>query len=301
MENSISDFKNKHIGERVFLIGNGPSLRETPLDKLQDEYTIAMNKIDLVYSSVDWRPSYFVYVRSPPPTEERIKHYEKSIHLGIPAFVSEDNKKFLPKSNNIFYIKRDDTVSKSECHDFNSGKEIIGSCWSRDIERVVYRSVSSMYVAAQIASYMGFAEMYFVGCDGYVENKTGKTISFPKVVFPKGNNPEEYKQDEILKFLRENGTPIRSFINGLSYKLSKYNLVVLDHGTDVNHFNKDYNKKANKNIISESKAKQRNKNLRHMHHTIEELGKFENYETYNATISRNINIHQAVNLDNIVG
>ncbi len=39
---SVAEFKNKYAGKRAFLIGNGPSLVRTPLDRLCGEYTFAM-------------------------------------------------------------------------------------------------------------------------------------------------------------------------------------------------------------------------------------------------------------------
>ena len=44
-----SDLAGAYEGERLFLIGNGPSLEETPLEALESEYTMAMNRIDLIY------------------------------------------------------------------------------------------------------------------------------------------------------------------------------------------------------------------------------------------------------------
>ena len=37
------------LGKRVFLIGNGPSLNKTNLDLIKNEYSIAMNRISLIY------------------------------------------------------------------------------------------------------------------------------------------------------------------------------------------------------------------------------------------------------------
>ena len=38
---TLSDF---HKGERCFIIGNGPSLRETELTKLKGEFTFGLNR-----------------------------------------------------------------------------------------------------------------------------------------------------------------------------------------------------------------------------------------------------------------
>ena len=60
----FQNYKNKHIGKRVFLIGNGPSLNKTNLDLLANEYTIAMNRIPLLYKNTIWRPTYYIFCSS---------------------------------------------------------------------------------------------------------------------------------------------------------------------------------------------------------------------------------------------
>jgi len=301
---NIRNFKNKHKGERIFIIGNGPSLRDTELNKLQNEYTIGMNKISLIYPSVQWRPSYFVYVRATPPNTERLESYNTTLNLGIPSFISEDNREYFSTKRNINYIKRDMSVCPNKCYEFDSAADIVGECWSCDIEKVVYRPDSSIYVAAQLASYMGFDEMYFIGCDGYQKNPPKVGYSFKEVIFSSGNDPREYKEESKLKFLLENNTPIRSFVNGLSFKLSQSrfkNTFVLDSGEDYNHFHKNYrNKKDNDSTQSNQKVKQLNHDLIRMHNTIEKVGEYIGFKTYNATVSKNIDIHEPVNFADVV-
>jgi hypothetical protein len=44
---------------RHWIIANGSSLNQTPLDLLKDEITWGMNRIHLHYSKTSWRPTYF--------------------------------------------------------------------------------------------------------------------------------------------------------------------------------------------------------------------------------------------------
>ena len=50
--NNLKKYKNIHKGKRVFLIGNGPSLAQTDLDLIKDEYSIAMCRISLIYDNL---------------------------------------------------------------------------------------------------------------------------------------------------------------------------------------------------------------------------------------------------------
>lgn len=42
---------------RIFLVGNGPSLRDTDLELMIGEESWASGRIDLIYPSTDWRPT----------------------------------------------------------------------------------------------------------------------------------------------------------------------------------------------------------------------------------------------------
>ena len=46
--------------KRAFIIGNGPSLSDTPLDLLIGETCFATNEIRLVYDRVKWRATHFI-------------------------------------------------------------------------------------------------------------------------------------------------------------------------------------------------------------------------------------------------
>jgi len=46
--------------KRVWILGNGPSLKETPLHLLKDEVTIGVNRVQLIFPHTTWRPTYFV-------------------------------------------------------------------------------------------------------------------------------------------------------------------------------------------------------------------------------------------------
>jgi uncharacterized Rossmann fold enzyme len=56
----ILKFKEKHKGERCFIIGTGPSLRASDLDLLINEYTFASHRIFNIYDQTNWRPTYYV-------------------------------------------------------------------------------------------------------------------------------------------------------------------------------------------------------------------------------------------------
>jgi hypothetical protein len=62
--------KDKYTDERIFILGNGPSLNETDLSRLSSEYTLAMNKVSKLYDDTSWRPSF--YYNALPPSHALI-------------------------------------------------------------------------------------------------------------------------------------------------------------------------------------------------------------------------------------
>lgn len=55
---SLRALRGRHRGERAFLIGNGPSVREADLERLRGEVTFCFNRFHLAYERLEFRPSY---------------------------------------------------------------------------------------------------------------------------------------------------------------------------------------------------------------------------------------------------
>ena len=159
----LSSFRDKYKGKRIFIIGNGPSIKDTPLDLLRNEYTFAMNRIALTYRSTKWRPSFFLCTTTNVARPDWNKDIRESIELGIPSFVWRDLKSYLPPGDNVFYV---DCTYGTQVTEYAPDE-----WWSDDIENAVCKFGTSMLPVLQIAMYMGFESIYLLGCDlGFTEN-----------------------------------------------------------------------------------------------------------------------------------
>src|SRR5512139_2649265 len=58
----MAEYYNIHRGERCFIIGNGPSLNDTDLSKLKDEFTFGMNRIYLLFPDLGFTTTYFASI-----------------------------------------------------------------------------------------------------------------------------------------------------------------------------------------------------------------------------------------------
>ena len=155
---TISELRGKYSG-RAFLVGNGPSLNETPLEQLweQGECTFAMNNISRIFPKTIWRPSFYFAVSSNMKVSARRKYFVQPSYLNIPCFIERGWKGIYPERPNVHFIycpyaKNTDNVA----------------IWSDDCGVIVGRHATSMYSVMQIAVYLGFTELYLIGCDlGY--------------------------------------------------------------------------------------------------------------------------------------
>lgn len=55
----LAALRDKHKGRRCFIIGNGPSLNKTPIERLASEVTIGCNGIFLLFDRMGFEPTYY--------------------------------------------------------------------------------------------------------------------------------------------------------------------------------------------------------------------------------------------------
>ncbi len=149
--NQLKKYKGIHKGERCFIIGTGPSLTVSDLEKLKGEITFASNRIFEIYSQTDWRPTYYMnqdYQLICKFTEEI-----KSLEVNR-KFMPIDAKKHFEGENDISYfvLRHRDYYPKDA--DF-----------STKLDKYMGQGFTVTYGAIQMAYYMGFSEVYLLGID----------------------------------------------------------------------------------------------------------------------------------------
>lgn len=147
----LSRFKDLHKGERCFIIGNGPSLQMDDLTMLKNEYSFAANAIFYAFSKTEWRPSYYGVCD--------IAAYER---------YSDE----ILKLNDLIRFSSLDIMQKhSEVKDFFLLGKAPYSPWRRRPQfsskacSKVFEGGTIVYFFIQLAVYMGFKEIYLLGCD----------------------------------------------------------------------------------------------------------------------------------------
>jgi len=79
---------------RIWIVGTGPSLNQTPLDRIKEE-SVGLNRIHLIFGRTTWRPSYYFCTdlsRTGGLKPEDLRRWNDDfrIHLGIPMFTRDD-------------------------------------------------------------------------------------------------------------------------------------------------------------------------------------------------------------------
>ena len=142
---TIKKFHNKHPGERCFVIGNGPSLQNTDMAKLRNEYTFGLNRIYLMFEELGFSTSYFVSIN-----DLVIEQSAAEIQaLKIPKFVSWRSRKWLAPQDDLFFLYTTYTGPK----------------FAKNAARRLWEGATVTYVALQLAYYFGFSEVILIGVD----------------------------------------------------------------------------------------------------------------------------------------
>jgi hypothetical protein len=301
------DYKDAHAGERVFIVGNGPSLEKTPFSLLEDEYSIAMNRIGPLLNSTNWQPSYYLQVNIPPFSERRVERIVDFNSRGIPSFIHHMAKTELnSKLNNedICEYLNIEYKSGPKPRDYitNAENKQYDSFWSSDISERAYLWSTSLYTATQIAGYMGFDEIYFIGCDLYPEFKP-----LPYSPFDEGSDPVNYirrdnNKENLYEFIFNGGHPVKSFINGTWFRLLHrppiinilYKICKRLNCTPATHFD------GGDPSIDRFYQAGKNRSLINIHKLISIIGKYEGFKCYNATVGGKLEVHERVDLQDIV-
>ncbi len=181
-------FRNKHKGERCFILGSGPSVSLEDLKPLRDEALIALNSfyVHQDYKKIfnDQKSKYHLIAPlSDPVSEDNWKEWFMEIQSNIPnsvkIFFGLNNRK--PSSKEII-DKHELFQDKNINWFFSTKNKDDEELTSSDIDfcKNILSSSTSAIWALQLAIYMGFKEIYLIGMDhNYIAlKKTKQRFSF---------------------------------------------------------------------------------------------------------------------------
>lgn len=140
---ALLSFKDKHQGETLYLLANGPSINKTNLQALKGKRVMCMNRFYMKFDSLGFLPDYLVCFE-----ETVLNHFSEDFSkLPIPTFV---NWRMRTKIPNVHYIKES----------FN-----FFPFFQSDIIKPANGGGTVTFICLQLAYFMGFEKVVILGMD----------------------------------------------------------------------------------------------------------------------------------------
>jgi len=148
-EKKLLSLKNSYQGRRAFIIGNGPSLRETNVNLLKNEITIGCNGIFLMFDKMDFLPSFYtvediLVAEDRADTINNIRGCMKIFPYDLRYCLKVDQKTIY-----INFLRRYSGFPK----------------FTNKFESQVYWGGTVTFLNLQLAYYLGIKEVFLIGID----------------------------------------------------------------------------------------------------------------------------------------
>lgn len=174
----LAFLKDSHKGERCFIIGNGPSLKQMDLSRLKNENTIGMNRFYLMFPELGFKTTFFVSIND-LVVEQCAADLQA---LDIPTFISWRGRQWVNPRDNLFYLFTTYTGPK----------------FATDIRGRLWEGATVTYASMQIAFHLGFSQVILIGVDHNFATK-GKPNT---TVVSQGDDPNHFAGNYFGKGFR---------------------------------------------------------------------------------------------------
>lgn len=168
----LAAMKDIHKGKRAFIIGNGPSLKQTDLSKLKNEITFGMNRIYLAFPEWGFTTTYLCVTN-----DLVVEQFVGDISvLTIPKFIAWRSHKHF-----------DQDLSLKDIPTF-AYTSYTGPRFATDARGRIWEGATVTNLALQLAYHMGIEKAILIGVD---HNFTSKGEA-NKTVVSEGEDPNHF-------------------------------------------------------------------------------------------------------------
>ena len=170
-DSSLAAYKDKHKGERVFILASGPSINTQDLTLLKNEYCIAVSQFFLHPQIDEIRPQYHCFAPQHYPFNDDTNkiifdNFKNNYKYPVKVFVGTSNYEFSYYNflkKNLEYNIDASFIDYSKSSQLNENNFMNEDIW--DITKKPFQVRTVVYVAIQVAYYLGFKEIYLLGVD----------------------------------------------------------------------------------------------------------------------------------------
>ena len=154
----LSLLKNVYRNRRCFVVGNGPSLKISDLDRIREsgDIAIASNKIYLAFEDTEWRPIIYT-VADWCVAENNLETIDK---LDLLKLFPMEFKRFFKQSNHGLSVFYNQFVPPERTE-----AEYISYFYS-DLNEGGFVGETITNLNIQVATHLGCNEIYLIGVDG---------------------------------------------------------------------------------------------------------------------------------------
>ena len=175
----LAGMRDRHRGERCFVIGNGPSLKQTDLRLLEGEVTFGLNRIYLLFPQLGFATNYLVAINT-LITEQCAQDIRA---LKLPKFITWRARNHLRGDPEVVFLDTDYTGPAT----FST--QAIGR---------LFEGSTVTYVALQLAFHLGFEHVILVGVDHRFQTQGPPNVP----VVSQGEDPDHFSPDYFGKGFR---------------------------------------------------------------------------------------------------
>ena len=182
----LAALKDIHAGKRAFIIGNGPSLKQTDLGKLKGELTFGMNRIYLMFAELGFSTTYLSVVN-----DLVIEQTASDLAaLQIPKFLTWRSRRFFDAAQ--FAGDKYSHLPTFLYTTYDSPR------FSKDVRGRMWEGATVTYVTMQLAFHMGISEVILIGVD-HNYTTTGKPNT---TITSQGDDPNHFSGQYFGKGFR---------------------------------------------------------------------------------------------------
>lgn len=193
----LQRYRDRHKGQRCFIIGNGPSLKQTDLSLLKNEYTFGLNRIYMNFSRMGFETTYHVVVN-----ELVVEQCADEIaRLRMPKFVGWHCRNLIRFTDDMQFLWTRSGLRSWFFTDLTEG------CWEGSTVTMV---------AIQLAYYMGFSEVILIGVDHSYRFEGNPHAA----VVSQGDDPNHFDPNYFGKGFRWHLPDLEG--SELSYRVAKH-------------------------------------------------------------------------------
>lgn len=189
-------FKNIHKGERCFILGNGPSLKTEDLSVLENEYVFSVNQFSRNPYLEKVKPQYHFWADANFFNIDPKNSGDMELIEVMKNINTKDNKPrcFFPLQQKDF-VKKFKLDEELKINYFYSSIRMYEG-YKKDIDYTSTTPAFSTVVqwCISMAVYMGFSEIYILGCDN-----TSLMVNFKTVLDSNDDDDYAYEISENEK------------------------------------------------------------------------------------------------------